>query len=193
MATASDIVNSPVTKFALAALNPILAVVPEIAKLFMDKGTSVPERNVAAAVKVVEVAQQAMQAAGLDAPNAQAVAEAMSDPQARQVVREAVMQRFYDIQEAGGGGIKAAREAARDPNGLPFYKQGAFYVSLSLLVMVFMLLVDVFYVNPTRYDGNLRTQIVTAVLMIISMVGAFWIGSSFSSQRKDEIAANAGR
>jgi hypothetical protein len=50
-----------------------------------------------------------------------------------------------------------------------------------------MLLVDVFYVHPGEYAADgLRTQIVTGVLMVISMVGGFWLGTSFSSSKKDD-------
>lgn len=52
-----------------------------------------------------------------------------------------------------------------------------------------MLLLDVFFVHPEAYVGELRTQVVTGLLMIISMVGGYWIGTSYSSMRKTEIGA----
>ncbi len=55
--------------------------------------------------------------------------------------------------------------------------------------MPFALLFDVFFRHPESYTGELRTQIVTGVLMVIGMVGGFWLGSSFSSQRKTELMA----
>jgi len=50
-----------------------------------------------------------------------------------------------------------------------------------------MLLVDVFYVHPENYSGDLRTQIVTAVLLIIGIAGGYWLGTSYSSARKTDI------
>ena len=55
--------------------------------------------------------------------------------------------------------------------------------------MPFMLLADVFYVHPDNYVGDIRTQIITGLLAVIMMVGGYWIGTSASSQRKDELAA----
>ena len=56
-----------------------------------------------------------------------------------------------------------------------------------MMSMVFMLLIDVFYVHPDGYDGNLKTQIVTAVLLIIGMVAGYWLGTSAGSERKTEL------
>ena len=55
-----------------------------------------------------------------------------------------------------------------------------------LLGFVAMLLVDVFYVHPENYIGEIKTQIVTGLLLIIGMVGGYWIGTSCSRARKDE-------
>jgi hypothetical protein len=49
--------------------------------------------------------------------------------------------------------------------------------------------VDVFFVHPSAYDGNLRTQIVTGLLAVILMVGGYWLGTSASSAKKDEALA----
>ncbi len=70
---------------------------------------------------------------------------------------------------------------------MAFWKTPAFWISAILMSMVFMLLVDVFYVHPERYDGNLQTQVVTALLLIIGMVSSYWLGTSASSQRKTEL------
>ena len=40
-------------------------------------------------------------------------------------------------------------------------------------------------------SGDLRTQIVTAVLLVISIVGGYWLGTSFSSARKTELSNRA--
>lgn len=194
MPSVSDVVDSPLTKFALAAINPLLGAVPELVHLFIDKqtGQTVPERNAAAVVKMVSVAQQALQAAGHDAPNEQAVAQAVtSDPAAKALVRDALMANYYQIAvgEAGGGGIDGARKAnaAYAQPGVPgFWLNPAFIISVLLLVMPFMLLADVFYIHPAAYVGELRTQIVTGLLAIVFSVAGYWIGTSFSSAKKDD-------
>lgn len=194
MPSFNEVLQNPLTKFALAAFNPILGAVPEIARIFMDKGTPVPERNVAATLRLVETAQKAIQAAGIDAPNAQAVAEAVeSNPTAREAVRSAVLaDPFWHMVEAGGGGVEGARKASLAyamPDGPRFWLNPSFWISIILILMPFMLLVDVLFVHPEAYVGELRTQIVTGVLMVIGMVGGYWIGTSISSARKDDRAA----
>ena len=72
---------------------------------------------------------------------------------------------------------------------VPLRENPAFIISLILLSMVFMLLLDVFFVHPEAYVEEIRTQVVTGLLMIISMVGGYWIGTSYSSMRKTEISA----
>ena len=41
-----------------------------------------------------------------------------------------------------------------------------------------------------NYDGNLRTQIVTAILALAAVVGAYFFGTSQGSQRKTDILAS---
>jgi hypothetical protein len=67
-----------------------------------------------------------------------------------------------------------------------FWRNPAFWISIILLAMPFMLLVDVFYIHPDAYESELRTQVVTGVLAVIMMVGGFWIGSSIGSLKKDD-------
>ena len=199
MDTVNAVIDSPLTKFALAAVNPLLAAVPEFIHLFTDKATgqTVPERNVSAVTKIVAVAQQALQDAGHDVPNAQAVAELVtSDPAAKAVAREALMSAYYSIAvgEAGGGGIAGARTAnaaLMAPGSPGFWLNPAFIISVLLLLMPFGLLADVFYVHPTAYVGELRTQIVTGLLAIVFSVAGYWIGTSFSSAKKDDRPTSA--
>jgi uncharacterized membrane protein len=63
------------------------------------------------------------------------------------------------------------------------------WVSAALLIFPLLLAVDVFFVHPSAYDGNLRTQIVTGLLAVILMVGGYWLGTSASSAKKDEALA----
>jgi hypothetical protein len=102
-------------------------------------------------------------------------------------VRQAVREQWFRIEEVGGG-IMAAREAATKAQGdKSVVHNPAFIISLLLLVFPLMLLVDVFFVHPDSYSADgLRTQIVTGVLMVISMIGGFWLGTSFSSSKKDD-------
>lgn len=172
--------------FVAAAIPAIVQAVPELVKVF-GSGSAVSERNAKAAEVVMTVAKDA-----LGAKNEQEVVETLAaDPKAAETVRAAVEDNWYKIVEVGGG-IQAAREVAFKVQGeRSLWYNPAFVISLILLIFPAMLLVDVFYVNPNNYlaDG-LRTQIVTGVLLIISMIGGFWLGTSFSSRAKDETIAN---
>lgn len=170
----------------LAAVLPTIAeAIPSLGKLF-GSGSDVSERNAKAAALAVDIVQQAV-----GASNAQQAAEIVAnDPAMAQVAREAVEARWLDLTEAGGGGIKGAREAdaAFAAAGRKSVESPAFIISVVLLLMPFMLLTDVLFVHPGNYSGELRTQVVTGVLMVIGAVGAFWLGSSFGSMKKTESA-----
>jgi hypothetical protein len=51
------------------------------------------------------------------------------------------------------------------------------------------MVVDVFFVHPGNFTSELRTQVVTGILLVISIVGGYWLGSSASSRTKDELIA----
>ncbi|HEY6010644.1 MAG TPA: hypothetical protein VIX18_04160, partial [Nitrospirota bacterium] len=167
--------NPPVTQadrevimapLVLPLLEIAASLIPQLGKLF-GSGTEVSNRNVAAASIVADSLVKATSAVNLQ----DAVERIQRDPDARQAAAQAVSDVLFSIGESGGGGIDGARKLATSPEQQPLLKQGAFWISLLLTVMPFMLLADVFYVHPDNYDGNLRTQIVTGVMLIISMRG----------------------
>lgn len=165
-------------------LSALSSMIPALGQMF-GSGSEVAQRNVAAGSLI---AQKLVEVTG--AVNLQEAAEKIqNDPAILQNAKQAVADVMYQLSEAGGGGIDGARKAAVAPDNLPFWLQGAFWISLVLIAMPFMLLADAFYVHPYSYDGNLRTQIVTGVMLIISIVGAFWLGSTFGSQKKDAALA----
>ena len=170
--------------FLLAALPALFDAVPKLIKSFTDDGVSVPERNAQAVGMAMDVAK-----AALGVPNEQALVEALkTDPAAAATVRAAVDASWAQITEAGGGGIEGARafNTALAAQGTSSLHSPAFLISALLLVMPFLLLVDVFFVHSAAYTSELRTQVVTGVLMVIGIVGGYWLGSSFGSAKKDD-------
>ena len=130
-------------------------------------------------------------------PNLQGAIEAMqADSTVRDQVQEAIVAHpdIIGLMEVGDGGIGAARTSniVAQNADKPFWFNPAFWISVLLMVYPTMLLVDVFYVHSSAYDGNMRTQIVTGVLAVILVVGGYWLGSSLGSQRKTELSAQAG-
>lgn len=178
--------ETPMAPFILAALPALIDLVPKLGSIFAS-GSDVSQRNVKAAEIVVTAAKEA-----IGAVNEQDMIERIqANPDAAAAVRAAVEGAWYQLTEVGGG-IQAARatdQAFLAPTAKGFWHSPAFWISILLLAMPFMLLVDLFFVHPDAYDGNLRTQIITAVLLVVGMVGAYWLGTSASSQRKTEIMA----
>lgn len=174
--------------FVAAVLPSLIDLVPKLGKLF-SSGSETAERNVKAAEIVVAAAKEA-----IGARNEQELLETLQvDPAAAAAVRAAIESVWFKVDEVGGG-VQAAREANaqyQQPGTPGFWNNPAFWISMVLLAMPFMLLVDVFFMHPESYDGNLRVQIVTGVLLVISIVGGYWLGTSFSSQRKTELGAGA--
>jgi lysozyme len=165
-----------------SALPTLIQAAPELIRAVGDSAQS--EKNARVMEVVADVVTQTT-----GAPNLQAGIESISaDPAVAANFRAGVQERFFEISEAGGGGIDGARKAdtAFASSGRKPLDSPALWISLLMMAMPFMLLVDLFYVHPGSYDMPLRTQIVTGVLGVIALVGAFWLGSSFGSQKKDE-------
>lgn len=175
--------EKPVAPFILAALPALFEAVPKLINIF-GSGSEVAKRNEAAVQMAVDIAKTAV-----GAPNEQALVETLqNDPEAARVVRQAMEENWFQLVEVGGG-IEAARKANEvylQPGTKGFWHNPAFVISCLLLAMPFMLLADMFYVHPALYVGEIRTQVITGLLAVIMMVGGYWIGTSFSSSKKDE-------
>ncbi len=175
--------EQPMAPFVAAVLPALIDLVPKLGKIF-SSGSEVAERNVKAAELVVTAAKEA-----IGARNEQELLETIqADPEAASTVRSAIEAQWFRLEELGGG-IAGAREANAlymQPNAPGFWLNPAFWVSAMFLAMPMMILVDMLFVHAASYDDTLRIQIVTAILALLSIVGAYWLGTSFSSQRKSD-------
>ncbi len=176
--------------FIAAVLPSLIDLVPKLGRLF-SSGSETSERNVKAAEIVVAAAKEA-----IGARNEQELLEILkADPSAAAAVRGAIESQWFKLEEVGGG-IVAAREANAvylQPNAPGFWLNPAFWVSLAFLMMPVLILLDMLFVHPDKYDDTLRTQIITAVLALLGIVGAYWLGTSFSSQRKTELQSGGAK
>jgi len=195
VALAADTISTqpeeqPMAPFVAAVLPSLIDLVPKLGRLF-SSGSEVSERNIKAAELVVAAAKDA-----IGARNEQELLETIkADPSAAAAVRGAIEAQWFKLEEVGGG-ITGAREANAvylQPGAPGFWLNPAFWVSALLLVPLYLLIVDVLFLHPENYSGELRVQIVTALLAVIAMVGAYWLGTSFSSQRKTELQAGGGK
>jgi muramidase (phage lysozyme) len=182
--------EQPMAPFVAAVLPSLIDLVPKLGKLF-SSGSETAERNVKAAEIVVAAAKEA-----IGARNEQELLETIkADPAAAAAVRGAIEAQWFKLEEVGGG-IAAAREANAvymQPGAAGFWLNPAFWVSLIFLVMPVLILVDMLFVHADNYDDTLRTQVITAVLALLGIVGAYWLGTSFSSQRKTELQAGGAK
>jgi len=65
----------------------------------------------------------------------------------------------------------------------------SFWVSALVLLPLYNLVVDLLFMHPDNDSGDLRVQIVTALLAVIAVAGTYRLGTSFSSQRKTGLQA----
>lgn len=163
------------------ALQAISSLVPALATIFGDKSKPVPERNMAAAVKVVDVAKQA-----IGAVNEQELVEKIqADPEAAQSVTAAVQEVYFELSEAGGGGIEGARSYSLKAAETPAWKQPAFLITLTVLPLIYIVVCAVIF--GEGWDSNIRSFVVGVVVgSTLGAVVAFWLGSSFGSSKKTD-------
>lgn len=170
---------------------PILSVlanlIPELGKLF-GSGSEVANRNVAAGTLIAEKLVQVTQAVNLQ----EAAERIQSDPTILTQAREAVAGVLLEIGEAGGGGIKGARESAYTPDGdwrkLVF--TFPFFIGLSILPLIWAVVLASLlkFEWLATFTDDQRIMVLAAVinLGLGSLIG-FAFGTSIGSQRKDAL------
>jgi GH24 family phage-related lysozyme (muramidase) len=173
--------EAPMSPFLIAALPALVEAIPGLIRNF-GKG-EVTERNAQAAGRVLEIVQVATGTA-----NAQAAVEAVKDdPAARTAATDALdREGWFAVTESGGGGIEGARKFSIETKG-SFWAMPAFWVSILLLAPLYVVVYAVLF--QQGWPDTIKVQVVTAILAVISIVGAFWLGSSFAQavQRNREI------
>lgn len=178
----SDVKMAP---FAAAALSSIVSAIPELTKIYSPDPESSAGKNARAASVILETVKTAT-----GALNEQQAAEmVVSNPEARQKAATAVRERWYELSEMGDGGIKGAREFNERVSKGRAQHMPALWISFALLLPLYAVVAAVL-LQPDSWGETIRVQVVTAVLAVIGLVGAFWLGSSLGSQRKDELLRN---
>lgn len=166
----------------LAALIPsIVAAIPQLAKLF-GSGSPVSERNAAAAEIVARVVQDATGSVNLQ----QAAERIASDPAARQAAADAVQANWFQLVEAGGGGIAGARaaDAAAQAGGAPLWRSPSFVVACLLLPIVYLIVVAVAFNLGGNWPSDVRSALVSsAVSLILGSLAGYYYGAQTSRNR----------
>jgi putative chitinase len=163
-----------------SALPTLIQAAPELIRAVGDSEQS--EKN----ARVMEiVADVVTQTTG--APNLQAGVESIAaDPAVAANFRAGVQERFFEISEAGGGGIAGARQANMNQ---PAPKMNlALWVTAALLPLVYMTVGAVLF--GSDWSTDVKAMVVAAVVTgVLGAVTAFWLGTSFSSSRKTDMLA----
>lgn len=169
-------------------LEGLSALIPALGKLGFGSGSEVATRNIAAGAMVAEKLVQVTNAVNIQ----EAAEKIQNDPQALQAAKDAVAE-VIGIVEAGGGGIKAAREQSTlsDGNWRKAFLNPAFVIGLLIVFLVaFVVVVIVLGLGSQTWSDEIKAMVVTAIVTggLGSVLG-FFLGSSLGSQRKDALLA----
>lgn len=165
--------------FILAALPELVRLIPGLIRVFGSDGR-VTERNAQAAEAVLQVVQTAT-----GTTNAQAAVEAVRDDLTMRAAATEALDRenWFAPTEAGGGGIAGAREFNVSLIESQPWRMPALWVTVMFMLPFYCVIAAVLFMPG--WSAEIRIQVVTAVLSIAGIIAAFWLGSSFGSQRKD--------
>ena len=164
--------------FLLAALPALLDCVPKLAAIFGD-GSKVSDRNIKAVTLAVDVAK-----ATAGAANEQALVESLKDPSTAAAVKAAVEGAWFEISQ-NGDGIPAARQASAAVSD--FWKQPGIWVTVMLMPLVYFV---TYKVMTGAFSAEVQSMVIASIISgVLSAVTGFWLGTSFSSARKTELAA----
>ena len=170
----------PLAPILAAVLPSIIEAIPKLGKVF-GSGSAVADRNIKAAELVVETVRGAT-----GALNAQDAADRLAtDPAAVAAASKAIDAIWYELTEAGGGGIDGARKAdaaARAAGDL--WRSPSFWVTLAMLPLVYMVVGSVVGLWGTEWPSDVRAAIATAVVSLIvgGAAGYYW-GQTTSRNR----------
>lgn len=171
--------------FTSLVLEGLMQVVPSLIRVFGSGPQS--EKNAVAAQIVVDAAK-----AATGAVNEQDLLEKVQskDPVVIEQVTTAVQSVWYEIT-INAEGIEGARaaSAAQTSN---FWKQPAFWVTLLLLPLPYLVVTAVLgFVGTVVYSTEIQIMVITAIISgVLSGITGYWLGTSFSSQRKTDLLSN---
>lgn len=173
--------ESPMLPALLLALLPSLVEhIPKLATIFKP-GSEVAERNVKAAAIAFDIAKEA-----INATNEQDVVEQLkSSPAAVAAVQAAVEERWFELSEAGGGGIEGARQAdAKIASTGDLLKSPSFYIAVLLLPLVYLIVGAVVGLWGAPFSDDVRSAIANGIVgMIIGAVIGYYFGQMTSRNR----------
>lgn len=170
--------------FLIPAIVELAKSLPKLGSMFAS--SEVAQRNVKAAEVVLNAVVPAVQAA-----NAQeAVERIAADPAARATAEKAVQEVWWQISEAGGGGIEGARKAdaaamSGDGPWWQFLRSPSFWAMLLLVPLVYLLVGSLIGLWGTaQWSDDVRAGLAGSIISAVigGAVGYYW-GQTTSRNR----------
>ena len=166
------------------------ALLPFVADLFKKHGGSTAERNAEIVEKSAPILIEAAKAATGQTSLEGAISAVAGSSVAQEQFRKQVESRWFEIQEAGGGGIEGARKFNLDAAGTPFWMMPAFWVSMALLPLLYGTVWMVLSGAEPGFSGELKAAISSSVVTgVLGAIVGFWLGSSFTTSRSRGLGA----
>jgi lysozyme len=166
------------------------ALLPFVADLFKKHGGDTAERNAAIIEKAGPILVEAAKVATGEKSIEGALSAVTDKPEAREAFRKQVEAQWFEIAEAGGGGIEGARKFNLEA-GKPFWMMPAFWVSMSLLPLLYGTVWAVLAGSGEAFSGELKAAIASSVVTgILGSVVGFWLGSSFTTSKSRGLGAS---
>ena len=172
--------------FVEAAFTELLDHLPTLAKLF-SSGSDVANRN----IKVMEAAVDVVKTA-VGAKNEQEAVDIVKrDPEAAKEADDAIQRNYFNLFNSNQESINRAREFAEKVQKVPAWQMPVFWISVLLLPLLYYTVFAVLSGDLTAgFTSEIKAQTAGAIISgILGGVGGFWLGASYSNNRKASEAA----
>lgn len=171
----------PLGPIVAAVLPSIIEAIPKLGKLF-GSGSAVAERNVKAAELAMTIVKDATGAAN----EQDAATKLQTSPAAVQAATAAIEARWYELAEAGGGGIDGARkaDAATRASG-DILRSPSFWVAMLLLPLVYLLVLSLIgMIGTATWSDDVRAGLAGSLISaIVGGVVGYYYGQTTSRNR----------
>lgn len=178
--------DKPMLPFLAAAIPALIQAAPALIRTFGNGDQS--EKNAKAAEVVANIAMQSTGANNIQ----EATERIQNDPTAAAQFRQGVQDRYFELTEAGGGGISGAREANQQAQGERGpWMNPAIWIAAALLPLVYIVVcVVMFNLGSGDWGNEIKVMVITAVVSgVLGAITGYFLGSSMSSRTKDELIA----
>lgn len=164
----------------IAALLPsLIDAIPKLGALFAKSDTA--KTNVKAAEIAFSVAKEA-----LGATNEQEViARVQSDPAAAATVSKAIEDNWFQLTDAGGGGIDGARKADAATSGGDMLKSPTFWICLFMLPLVYLFALSLIgIIGTATWSDDVRAGLAGSIISaIIGGIVGYYTGQTTTRNR----------